>query len=92
MTDPAFVGLRYEMPDIWLPAPQRDGGTEVIVASAQVIGIVRDNQIYEAGQTPPFFVYVPGVTPGEIDTALLVRLRQQQIGNWQLTIGNGRVL
>ena len=56
-----------------MEAPLRDGGTEMIVPSAQVIGIARDNQIYQAGQTPPSFVYVPGVTPGAIDTALLVR-------------------
>ena len=53
--------------------PRRDGGTEVLLASAQVVGIARDNQIYHAGQTPPFFFYMPGAAPGESDTALLVR-------------------
>jgi hypothetical protein len=56
-----------------MEAQLRDGGTEMIVSSAQVIGIARDNQIYQAGLTPPSFVYIPGVSRGEIDTALLVR-------------------
>ena len=53
--------------------PLRDGRTEIIFSSAQVVGVSRDNQIYRAGQTPPLFVYIPGAKPGEIDTALLVR-------------------
>jgi putative ABC transport system permease protein len=53
--------------------PLRDGGTDVVVSSAQVIGVARDNQMFRVGQTPPFFIYLPGVTAGESDTTLLVR-------------------
>ena len=53
--------------------PLHDGGTELIFSSAQVVGVAHDNQMYQAGQTPPLFVYVPGATPGEMDTTLLVR-------------------
>ena len=53
--------------------PKRDGSTEMIFSSAQVVGVARDNQIYEAGQTPPLFVYFPGASPGELDTTVLVR-------------------
>lgn len=53
--------------------PVRDEGTEIIFSSAQVIGVARDNQIYQAGQTPPLFVYFPAVSPGELDTKVLVR-------------------
>ncbi len=53
--------------------PLRIGRTEVIASSAEVIGVAGDNQMYRVGQTPPFFIYLPGVTPGEIDTTLLVR-------------------
>ena len=53
--------------------PLRDGGTESIVSSAQVVGVVRDNQIYRSGETPPLIVYVPGAEPGAMDTTVLVR-------------------
>jgi predicted permease len=53
--------------------PLRDGRTEMIFSSAQVVGVARDNQIYQAGQTPPLFVYIPGAAPGEMDTTVLVR-------------------
>lgn len=53
--------------------PKRDGETEMIVSSAQVVGIARDNQLYSSGATPPLVVYVPGAAPGEMDTTLLVR-------------------
>lgn len=53
--------------------PLRNGETEMIVSSAQVVGVTRDNQIYSSGQTPPLLVYLPGVTPNEMDTTLLVR-------------------
>ena len=53
--------------------PMRDDRTEMIFSSAQVVGVARDNQIYQAGQTPPLFVYFPGVAPGEMDTKVLVR-------------------
>jgi macrolide transport system ATP-binding/permease protein len=53
--------------------PVRDGGTEMIFSSAQVVGVARDNQIYRSGETAPFIVYLPGATPGEMDTTLLVR-------------------
>lgn len=53
--------------------PLRNGDTEIIFSSAQVIGVARDNQIYQAGQTPPLFVYLPGAAPGEMDTTVLVR-------------------
>ena len=53
--------------------PLRNGGTNVVAASAQVVGVARDNQMFRVGQTPPLFVYLPGATPGEIDTTLLVR-------------------
>ena len=51
----------------------RDGGTEIIFSSAQVVGVARDNQIYRSGETPPLIVYLPGATPGEMDTTVLVR-------------------
>jgi predicted permease len=53
--------------------PMRNGGTKMIFSSAQVVGVARDNQIYSSGQTPPLLVYLPGATPGEMDTTLLVR-------------------
>ena len=53
--------------------PMRDGGTEMIFSSAQVVGVARDNQMYRAGETPPLFVYIPGAVLGEMDTTLLVR-------------------
>jgi macrolide transport system ATP-binding/permease protein len=53
--------------------PVRDGGTRSIFSSAQVVGIVRDNQIYRSGQTLPLIVYLPGAAPGEMDTKVLVR-------------------
>jgi predicted permease len=53
--------------------PLRDGGTEIIVSSAQVVGVARDNQIYSSGETPPLMVYLPGASPGEMDTTVLVR-------------------
>lgn len=51
----------------------RDGGTKMIFSSAQVVGVARDNQIYSSGETLPLFVYLPGATPGEMDTTVLVR-------------------
>ena len=51
----------------------RDGGTKVISSSSQVVGVARDNQMYQSGETPPLMVYVPGAAPGEMDTAILVR-------------------
>lgn len=56
-----------------LEEPLRNGGTDLIVSSGQVVGVARDNQINRVGQTPPLFIYLPGATPGEIDTTLLVR-------------------
>jgi ABC-type antimicrobial peptide transport system permease subunit len=53
--------------------PERDGTVEVIVSSAQVVGVARDNRIYSSGETPPLMVYLPGAAPGEMDTTLLVR-------------------
>jgi predicted permease len=53
--------------------PVRDGGTKMIASSAQVVGVVRDNQIYRSGDTPPLLVYLPGAAPGEMDTTVLVR-------------------
>ena len=53
--------------------PLRDGGTEMMFSSAQVVGVARDNQIYQAGITPPLFVYFPGAVPGEMETKVLVR-------------------
>jgi ABC-type antimicrobial peptide transport system permease subunit len=45
----------------------------MIFTSAQVVGVARDNQINQSGETQPLFVYVPGAKPGEMDTTLLVR-------------------
>jgi len=45
----------------------------MIFSSAQVVGVARDNQMYQSGETPPLFIYVPGATPGEMDTTVLVR-------------------
>ena len=53
--------------------PVRDGETELLFSSAQVVGVARDNQIYRSGQTPQLIVYIPGATPGEMDTSVLVR-------------------
>ena len=53
--------------------PLRDGGTEMISSSAQVVGVARDNQIYRSGETPPLIVYLPGTAPGGMDTTVLVR-------------------
>ena len=53
--------------------PMRDGSTKMISSAAQVVGVARDNQLYSSGATPPLLVYLPGVTPGEMDTTLLVR-------------------
>jgi putative ABC transport system permease protein len=53
--------------------PMRDGGTKMIFSSAQVVGVVRDNQIYRSGETQPLLVYVPGSAPGQMDTTVLVR-------------------
>lgn len=52
---------------------RRDGETKVIFSSAQVVGVARDNQIYQSGETLPLMVYLPGAKPGEMDTTLLVR-------------------
>jgi predicted permease len=60
--------------------PMRDGSTKMISSSAQVVGVVRDNQIYRSGDTPPLMVYIPGATPGEMDTALLVRTTTDAAG------------
>jgi macrolide transport system ATP-binding/permease protein len=53
--------------------PERDGEAEMIFSSAQVVGVVRDNQIYRSGETLPLIVYLPGASPGEMDTTLLLR-------------------
>jgi len=53
--------------------PMRDGSTKSIFSSAQVVGVVRDNQIYRSGETASLFAYVPGAAPGELDTTVLVR-------------------
>ena len=60
--------------------PLRDGTTDLLFSSAQVIGVARDNQISRPGKTPPFFVYVPGAAPGEIDTTLLARTSANAAG------------
>jgi hypothetical protein len=53
--------------------PLRDGSTEVVFSSAEVVGVSRDNQIYRSGETPSLLVYVPGASAGEMDTRVLVR-------------------
>jgi putative ABC transport system permease protein len=53
--------------------PLRDGGTEMIFSSAEVVGVSRDNQIYRSGETPSLLVYFPGASAGEMDTSVLVR-------------------
>lgn len=53
--------------------PTGDGETRMIFSSAQVVGVARDNQIYNSGATPPLLVYLPGASPGEMDTSVLVR-------------------
>jgi predicted permease len=53
--------------------PMRDGSTKMISSSAQVVGVVRDNQLYSSGVTPPLVVYLAGTTPGQMDTKVLVR-------------------
>ena len=60
--------------------PTRNGGTASIFSSAQVVGVARDNQIYRAGETPSLIVYIPGATPGEMDTKLLVRTTTDAAG------------
>jgi putative ABC transport system permease protein len=51
----------------------RDGNTKMIFSSAQVVGVTRDNQIYRSGEALTLIVYLPGATPGEMDTTVLVR-------------------
>src|SRR5215216_276375 len=51
----------------------RDGETKMIFSSAQVVGVTRDNQIYLSGETLPIITYLPGATPGQMDTTVLVR-------------------
>ncbi len=53
--------------------PVRGGATELIFSSAQVVGVARDNQMYQSGFTPPLFVYFPGAAAGEMDARVLVR-------------------
>ena len=53
--------------------PVRDGPAKLIFSSAQVVGVARDNQMYQSGFTPPLFVYFPGAAPGEMDARVLVR-------------------
>jgi len=60
--------------------PMRDGGTEMIFSSAQVVGVARDNQIYRSGETLPLIVYFPGTTPGKMDTRVLVRTTTDAAG------------
>jgi macrolide transport system ATP-binding/permease protein len=47
--------------------------SEVLLSSAQVIGVARDNQHYRIGQIPPFFLYAPRKFPAGVDYAILVR-------------------
>ena len=60
--------------------PRRNDQTELIFSSAQVVGVVRDNQIYRAGEKPSHFVYIPGASPGQLDTAVLVRTTNDAAG------------
>jgi hypothetical protein len=53
--------------------PLRDGSTKIILSSAQVVGVARDNQMYRSGETLPLMVYLPGAAPGEMDSTVLVR-------------------
>jgi predicted permease len=53
--------------------PLRNGETKSLFSSAQVVGVARDNQIYRSGETPQLIVYIPGATPGKMDTSVLVR-------------------
>ncbi len=57
-----------------------DGGTKIISSSAQVVGVARDNQIYQSGETPPLIVYLPGAVPGQMDTKVLVRTTTDAAG------------
>jgi len=60
--------------------PVRDGGTETIFSSGQIVGVARDNRIYQYGETPPLMVYLPGAAPGEMNTTLLVRTTTDAAG------------
>jgi predicted permease len=51
----------------------RDGETKMIFSSAQVVGVSRDNRMYDFGEKPPLIAYLPGEAPGEMDTTVLVR-------------------
>lgn len=53
--------------------PLDHGTSEIIFSSAQVVGVARDNQIYASGEPQSLTVYLPGASPGEMDTTLLVR-------------------
>jgi len=59
---------------VHIERPLRDGNSLVEFQTAQVIGVVGDNQIYRVGEIPPFFFYAthPKI-PEYMDTALLVR-------------------
>ena len=56
-----------------LTKPLRGGGSEVVLPSAQVVGVARDSQTYRIGQIPPLFLYAPQEPNELMDTALLVR-------------------
>jgi predicted permease len=47
--------------------------SEVLLSSAQVIGVARDNQHYRVSQIPPLFLYAPRTFPAGTDYAILVR-------------------
>ncbi|HEU4386270.1 MAG TPA: ABC transporter permease [Blastocatellia bacterium] len=51
----------------------RDGNIQLIMGSAHVIGVARDNQIYRPGQIPPSFFYAPQPATVDMDDAVLVR-------------------
>jgi putative ABC transport system permease protein len=53
-----------------------DGSIKVIMTSAKVIGVARDNQIYRAGHIPPLFFYAPQPPPILNFYQLLVRTDQ----------------
>src|SRR6185295_12735310 len=78
ITDPAFVGLRHEMPDIWLPLAMR-----AAMATTRFEGIAAEKRDWYGGHDFPWMsIYArlkPGRTAPEAQTELNVLLGQFDI-------------
>jgi putative ABC transport system permease protein len=54
----------------------RDGTSEAIFPTAEVIGVAGDNQAYRVGQNPPLLLYAPEMPSEWLDMSLMVRTEQ----------------